>query len=236
MPFPAHKQPSARAHGCNSPEAAPDALGNMLASIAESAAALDASAPVSFHKQGNRKAQGTAVHGNSPADNLQSSVAISSPPDKPASSSNLGPSPVLEDSDVTVDQQDAAVHMSQSAAQVESVGAPAEALQLSNAAALVRPPTAQPGVQSPGTFLRHARPQSAAAANVASYTGPRAFWKGSQKRPGSSRPRGGVQDVASHTQGKKVRHVPVCVLADLTVCELSSFCPQAESLSVTVLV
>lgn len=41
MPFPAHKQPSARARSRNSPEPAQaDALGSMLVSIAESAAAL----------------------------------------------------------------------------------------------------------------------------------------------------------------------------------------------------
>ena len=210
MAFPAHKQPSARAHGHHSHEAAhADALGSMLASIAESAAALDAHAPVGLTKGGNRKANGTAMHDLSPADNMQLSssdnataAVMSSTPDshthKPARSSNSSPSGLSEDPDLAADQQDAA-------------------MQLPNASAVVRPASAQPGVQSPGTFLRHARPQSAAAANVAFHSGSRAFWKGSQKRPGSSRPQRGVQAVVSQKQGKKVSHVADWILAVLSV-------------------
>ena len=195
MPFSAHKQALARAEHCNSPDAAhADALGSMLASIAESAAVLDSRAHL-----------------------LDSSVRSS-------------PTGTVEEStDLIIPSahQDAALQLSTSAeASAMPAGAQSEAghshmsAAAAAAAALVRPASAQPQAQSPGrafprhakpevqslgSFLKHARPQSAAAANIASHRRLGSFWKGPQRhgsRPASALPAGAVH---THKPDKHVR-------------------------------
>lgn len=200
MPFSAHKQALARAEGRNSPEAAhADALGSMLASIAESAAVLD-----------------------SHAHELDSSV-ISRPNDTVEASANLIIPSAHQDAAL---QLFTSAEASVTPAGAQSEAMQMTAAGDAAAAALVRPASAQPQtqfsgrtfprhakpeVQSPGSFLKHARPQSAAAANIASHGRLGSFWKGPQRhgsRPASALPAGAAH---THKPDKNVR-LHLCLL------------------------